>query len=57
MRNNAEHQLTPVPGDSHYHLRLLGVLAALVDHDVWRDAVLIAALLTEEAPTATEING
>lgn len=57
MRNNgriAEHQLRPEPGDPRYHLRLLGVLAVLVDHDVWRDALLIADLLTEEARTATE---
>ena len=53
MRDNgqiAEHQLTPESGDSRYHLRLLGVLAALVDHDVWRDALLITDLLTEERP-------
>ena len=57
MINNeliAEHRLTPEPGDARYHLRLLGVLAVLVDHDVWRDALLIADLLAEEARTATE---
>jgi len=57
MRNKErieEHQLTLALDDSHYHLRLLGVLAVLVDHDVWRDALLIADLLTEEARTATE---
>jgi hypothetical protein len=57
MRNNgriAEHQLTPEPDDSGYHLRLLGVLAVLVDRDVWHDALLIADLLSEEARAATE---
>lgn len=41
--------MTQEPGDSRYHLRLLGVLATLVDRDVWRDALLIADLLTEES--------
>jgi hypothetical protein len=52
MRNDrtiAEHRLTSEQGDSGYHLRLLGVLATLVDRDVWRDALLIADLLTEES--------
>jgi hypothetical protein len=57
MRNNGrivEHQLTPEWGDSGYHLRLLGVLAVLVDREVWHDALLLADLLSEEARTATE---
>ena len=58
MGNNgriAGHQLTPELADSRYHLRLLGVLAVLVNRDVWQDALLIADLLTEEGRTAAEV--
>jgi hypothetical protein len=60
MRNDgriAERQLTTEQGDSRYHLRLLGVLAVLVERDVWQEALLIADLLTEEARTGTERSG
>ena len=49
--------LLPELGDSRYHLRLLGVLAALVDRDTWRDALRIADLLAEEARTGSESSG
>jgi hypothetical protein len=57
MENNGRiprNQLTLQPGDSRYHLRLLGVLAVLVDRDVWSDAVRIADLLSRTAPEVTQ---
>jgi hypothetical protein len=48
MGNNGlktENRFTTESSDPRYHLRLLGVLAVLVDHDVWQDAVRIVDLL------------
>ena len=50
MRNNGlitHSHFSTEPGDASYHLRLLGVLAVLVDRDVWQDALRIVDRLEE----------
>ena len=53
MGNNgraAANHFIPEAGNARYHARLLGVLAVLVEREVWQDALVIADLLEQTAP-------